>query len=120
MDQAFQHVDRSLDRGLNDLHLVLGDCFQHIVCRILSRCRTPDSYFEPHKLRSPHCLDDRLDAVMAAVSAGLFDPEPAWFQIQIVVDENQIVDGERNSRRRPLSGEPVMFIQSSVPASSIS
>jgi hypothetical protein len=28
------------------------------------------------------------------VSAGLFDPETAWFQIQIVVNENQIVDGE--------------------------
>lgn len=94
MDQAFERVDRSLERRLDDIELILGDRFQHVVRRILAWCWSPDSDFESNKLRGPQCLDDRLDAVVASMPAGLFDPEAAWLQIQIVVDENQIVDGE--------------------------
>jgi len=94
VNQALERIDRSLKTRLDDVHFVLRDRFQHVIRGILPRRRAADAYLQSHKLRGPQCLNDRLDAVVASMPPGLFDLEAARFQIQIVMDENQIVDGE--------------------------
>src|SRR5262245_35306760 len=94
MKQTFQRIDRSLETRIDDLHFVLVDRFQHIIGGVLTRRRTADADFESHKLRGPKGFNDGLDAVVASMPSSLLDAKAARFQIQIVVDKNQIVGGE--------------------------
>jgi hypothetical protein len=94
MDEDLQCVHRSLKTRLDDVHFILRDRFQDVVCRVLHRRGAPDTNFNPDELRSAQRFNHRFDAVVTAMPSGLFDPKAARFQIQIIVDENEIVAGE--------------------------
>ena len=106
MDQTFQRIDGAIETGIQYIDLFSRERLQHIVRRILTRCRPADSDLNPHKLRRPDRVNDRLDPIMSPMSTGLLDPETPQIEIKIVMDENQVVGVSENSRRRPLSGGP--------------
>lgn len=94
MDEDLECVHRSLKTRLDNVHLILRDRFQYIVRRVLHRRGAPDTNFKPDEMRSTQRFNHRFDAVVTAMPSGLFDSEAARFQVQIVVDENEIVAGE--------------------------
>ena len=95
VDQTFQRIDGAIETGIQHLELFSRECLQHIVRRILARCRSADSDLDPRKLGGPDRVNDRLDPVMSPMSTGLFDPETPQIKIKIVMDENQVVGGQR-------------------------
>ena len=95
MNQTFQRIDGPVETGIQHLDLFSRERLQHIVRRILTRCRSADSDLDPHKLGRPDCVNDRLDSVMSPMPTGLFDPETPQIKIEIVVDEDQVVGGQR-------------------------
>ena len=94
VNQDLQCIDCPFEAGFDDLHFVLRDRLQNVVRGVLPWGWSPDADFEPDKLSSSQRFDHRLDAVMAAMAASLFNAQASGLQIQIVVDENQIVGGE--------------------------
>ena len=94
VDQTFQRIDSAIETGIQHLELFSRERLQHIVRRILTRCRSANPYLEPDKLRRPQRLDDRFDAVVPTMTTGLLDPEASRFKVEIVMDENKVVSGE--------------------------
>lgn len=90
MNQTLQRIDGSLKAGLKNGHLIVGNRLKNIVGRILPRRRAANADFDSDKLRCAQRVDHGLDAIMAAVAAGLLDSQSARLQIQIIMDEDQI------------------------------
>lgn len=95
VDQTFQRIDSAIETGIQHLVLFSRECLQHIVRRILTRCRSADSDLDPHKLGRPDRVNDRFDPVVASMPTGLFDPKAPQIKIKVVMDENQVVGGQR-------------------------
>src|SRR4029077_10874382 len=95
VDQTFHRIDGAIETGIQHLDRVSRDRLQHIVRRILTWCRSTDSDLDPHKLGRPDCVNDRLDPIMSPMATGLFDPETTQVKIKIVMDESQVVGGQR-------------------------
>ncbi len=95
VNQTFQRIDGAIETGIQYFDLFSRERLQHIVRRILTWCWSADSDLDPHKLGRPDRVNDRLDPVMSPMSAGLFDPKTPQIKIKIVVNENQIVGGQR-------------------------
>ena len=95
VDQTFQRIDGAIETGVQYLDLFSRERLQHIVRRILTRCRSADSDLDPHKLGRPDRVNDRLDAVVSPMPTGLFDPKTPQIKIEIVMDEDQVVGGQR-------------------------
>src|ERR1700704_5978778 len=95
VDQTFHRIDGAIETGIQHLDLFSRERLQHIVRRILTWCRSADSDLDPHNLGRPDCVNDRLDAVMSPMPTGLFDPETPQIKVEIVVDQDQVVGGQR-------------------------
>ncbi len=95
MDQTFQRIDGTIETGIQHLELFSRERLQHIVRRILTRSRAADSDLDPDKLGRPDRVNDRLDSVVPSMPTGLLDAEPSQIKIEIVVDEDQVVGGQR-------------------------
>jgi len=95
VDQTFQPIDGEVETGIQYLELCSRKRLQHIVRRILTRCRSANSDLDPYKVRRPDRVNDRLDPVMSPMPTGLFDPETAQIKVKIVMDEDQVVGGQR-------------------------
>lgn len=104
MNQTLQRIDGSLKAGLKDGHLIVGNRLKNIVGRILPWHRAPDADFHPDKLRCAQRVDHGLDTVMAAVAAGLLDPQSARLQIQIIMDDDQIRRSELEFSQKAFEG----------------
>ena len=94
MNQYLQRIDRPFETRLKHLHLILRHLLQHVICGILTRCRTTDSDFQPDELSSSQRVNHGFHAVVASMASRLFDAKASWLQVQIVMDENEIVGGE--------------------------
>ena len=92
--QTLQRIDSAIETGIQHLEVFSRERLQHIVRRILSWCRTSDSYLESDKLRRPQRLDDRFDAVVPTMTAGLLDPETPRLKVEIIMDENEVISDE--------------------------
>ena len=90
VDQTFQRIDDAIKTGIQHLEVFSRERLQHIVRRILARCRTSDSDFYSYKLRCSDRLDNRPDAVMSSVTALLLDSETPHLKVKIVVEKDQI------------------------------
>jgi hypothetical protein len=66
VNQHLEGIDRSVETGLDHLHLLLRDRFQDVVRRILPRRRTPNADFDSDELSSSQRVDHRFDAVVTA------------------------------------------------------
>src|SRR4029077_11343063 len=95
MDQTFQCIDRTIKTGIQYFDLCFREHFQYIVCRILMRRRPANSDLDPHKLRCPDRVNARLDPVMSPMPTGLSDPKTPQIKIKIVMDENEVLSGQR-------------------------
>ncbi len=95
VDQTFQRIDGAIETGSQHLDLFSRERLQHIVRRILTRCRSSDSDLDPHKLRRPDRVNDRFDPVMSPMPTGLFDPKTPQIKVKIVMDKNQVIGGKR-------------------------
>lgn len=71
--------------------LIGRDGLQHIVGWILARRRTADPYFDPNKPRRAESLDHRSHPLMPTVASIGFDTESPWFQIKIIMNEDEII-----------------------------
>ena len=78
IEQQLEGIDGSFETGIILGPLFRRDAFQHIVRGVLSRRRATHADFQPHELRRSHCLNDRLDAVVASASAVLPDAQASW------------------------------------------
>jgi len=112
VDQTFQRVHDVLQARLVYCPFFARYRLQHVICRILCRRRPTNTDFQPHELRSSQCLDHGLEAVVSTVATGLLDPHPAWSEIKIVVNHDEIVSGElmfseQAQKRRPASVHPI-------------
>jgi hypothetical protein len=95
VDETFQCIDSTIETGIQHLDLFARKRLQHIVRRILTWGRSANPYLDAYKLWRANRLNDRLDPVVAPMSTSLFDPEAPEIKIKIVMDKNQIVDGQR-------------------------
>jgi len=95
MDQTFQRIDGAVETWIQYLDFLFRERLQHVVRGILMRRRPADADFQPDKLCGAERFDHRLDAVVPSVPARLLDPQAPRLQIEIVVNENEIVGGER-------------------------
>ena len=95
VDQTFQRIDGAIETGSQHLDLFSRERLQHIVRRILTWGRSANPYLDPYKLWRADRLNDRLDPVVPPMSTSVFDPEAPQIQIKIVMDENQVVGGQR-------------------------
>src|SRR5262249_20068274 len=96
--------DGTIETGIQYLQLVTRECLQHIIRRILTRGRSTNSDLDPYKLWCSDRVNDRLDPVVAPMPAILFDPESPQIKIEIVMDQNQVVCGQRTLTQEALKG----------------
>src|SRR5450432_3203318 len=98
IQHALDGVSRSLDLGSERCTLRRAEVPQHECGWIHPAGRAPDSYPHPQVVASAERLRDRAQAVVAVVATAVLDPQGAKVDVEFVVDDDQLIEGDVEER----------------------